>query len=447
MIYFGLKQNQTWTLVEPPKNQQVIDNRWVYKIKRNEGGSVQKYKARLVARGFRQVAGVDYNETFSPVTKFDSIRMILCVAASEKLILRQFDVKTAFLYGNIDEILYMQQPDGYQDGTKRVCKLNRSLYGLKQASRCWNQRFTSVLSRLGLHPTNADACVFTNGDPKNQLILAIHIDDGLIAASRQSEIDKLLQELYQEFEITSNPVGTYLGLQIKRMDDGSIFLHQKVYTENVVQRFRMEHANSVKIPADQYHQMDPEMHTNGDKETDNKLYRQIIGSLMYLSLGTRPDITYAVNKASQFLENPRKTNWKAAKRIVKYLKGRINHGLYFPVKQEGHVYAFSDADYAGDVTSRKSTTGIVVKLGTAIIAWKSTRQKIVALSTTEAEYVAACQTVKELIWLKLLLLELAILPIVESYHWLKYLHNFQNHPVYLCSSYMLALMQLFESTG
>jgi hypothetical protein len=144
----SLKQNQTWTLVEPPKNQQVIDNRWVYKIKRNEDGSVQKYKARLVARGFRQVAGVDYNETFSPVTKFDSIRMILCVAASEKLILRQFDVKTAFLYGNIDEILYMQQPDGYQDGTKRVCKLNRSLYGLKQASRCWNQSFTSVLSRL-----------------------------------------------------------------------------------------------------------------------------------------------------------------------------------------------------------------------------------------------------------------------------------------------------------
>jgi hypothetical protein len=169
----SLKQNQTWTLVESPKNQQVIDNRWVYKIKRNEDGSVQKYKARLVARGFRQVAGIDYNETFSPVTKFDSIRMILCVAASEKLILKQFDVKTAFLYGNIDEILYMQQPDGYQDGTKRVCKLNRSLYGLKQASRCWNQRFTSVLSRLGLHPTNADACVFTNGDPKNQLILAI----------------------------------------------------------------------------------------------------------------------------------------------------------------------------------------------------------------------------------------------------------------------------------
>ncbi|KAH0818236.1 hypothetical protein GEV33_004555 [Tenebrio molitor] len=122
----SLKQNQTWTLVEPPKNQQVIDNRWVYKIKRNEDGSVQKYKARLVARGLRQIAGVDYNETFSPVSKFDSIRIILCVAASEKLILRQFDVKTAFLYGKIDEILYMQQPDGYQDGTKRVYKLNRS---------------------------------------------------------------------------------------------------------------------------------------------------------------------------------------------------------------------------------------------------------------------------------------------------------------------------------
>lgn len=155
----SLEKNKTWTLVNPPDDQQIIDNCWIYKIKQNCDGSVKRFKARLVARDFKQIAGIDYHETFSPVTRFDSIRMILSIAASKNMYLQQFDVKTAFLYGESDETIYMQQPKGYEDGTKRVCRLNRSLYGLKQASRCWNYRFTVVLGKFGLSNEGRPVCV------------------------------------------------------------------------------------------------------------------------------------------------------------------------------------------------------------------------------------------------------------------------------------------------
>ena len=164
--------------------------------------------------------------------------------------LQQFDVKTAFLYGEFDEIIYIEQPKGYEDGTDRVCKLNRSLYSLKQASRCWNHHFTEILKKHGLTSTSANYYVFTNENNKDRLILAIYIDDGLISATNQSSIKKLLAELRKEFEITSNGINTYLGLQIERLADGSIFLRQETYTKKILQRFRMENANAVAIPAE-----------------------------------------------------------------------------------------------------------------------------------------------------------------------------------------------------
>lgn len=221
------------------------DYRWTYKVKTNSDGSIQRFKARLVARGFRQQAGIDYHETFSPVARFDSIRTILSIAASRNLKLQQFDIKTAFLHGELDETIFMKQPKGYEDGTKRVCRLNRSIYGLKQASRCWNNRFTTVLNRFGLFPTDTDPCVFISGDAETHLILTVHIDDGLIAAVNQELINKLLRELKAEFEITTSEISTYLGLQIERLKDGSIFIHQEVYTRKILKRFRMEEANAV----------------------------------------------------------------------------------------------------------------------------------------------------------------------------------------------------------
>ena len=215
----SLTKNRVWEFVKAPTNARVIDCKWTYKFKRDANGNVQRDKAILVARGFRQREGIDYQETHSPVIRFDSIRAILAVAASEHMQIKQFDVKTAFLYGDIDEEIYIQQPEGYTDATGKVCKLRRSLYGLKQSSRCWNLRFADFLKKFSLKSTDADECVFVSQNRSQRLILAIYIDDGLIIAKDQSLIDKLLAELKTAFEITHNDVNLCLGMHIEREAD------------------------------------------------------------------------------------------------------------------------------------------------------------------------------------------------------------------------------------
>lgn len=246
----SLMKNQAWELVKIPTNVTTIDCKWTYKLKRDADGNIKRHKARLVARGFRQREGIDYQETHSPVIRFYSIRAILAVASCERMHIKQFDVKTTFLYGDIEETIHMQEPEGYDDGSGKVCRLKRSLYGLKQASRCWNRKFTNFLRRFKLKATTADSCVFTGPDRDHNLILAIYIDDGLVAARDPSLIDKLLEELKNEFEITHNEANLFLGLHIEREADGSIFLHQEAYAKRIIERFRLEEANPVAIPAD-----------------------------------------------------------------------------------------------------------------------------------------------------------------------------------------------------
>lgn len=220
----SLVRNEVWELTEAPKDRTIIDYKWTYKLKRDSDGNVQRYKARLVARGFRQREGIDYHETHSPVVRFDSIRIILAIAASGSKTIQQFDVKTAFLYGNIDEAIYMRQPEGYEDGTTRVYKPKRSLYGLKQVSRCWNRRFIDFLQKFNLEATSADPCVFISKE--REILLAIYIDDGLIIADNRKQIYQMLGELQKEFEITHGEANMFLGLQIERTLGGNIFFHQ-----------------------------------------------------------------------------------------------------------------------------------------------------------------------------------------------------------------------------
>lgn len=204
----------------------------------------------------------------------------------------------------------------------------RSLYGLKQASRCWNRQFTDTLGRFDLKATEADPCVFTSGEGNERLILAIYIDDGLIVSSDEKKIKNVLRELQKKHEVKTNVANMFLGLQIEQKSNGAIFLHQEAYTNRVLVRFRMENANPVTIPADKQHESNDKADASS-KEAANAPYQQAIGSLMYLSVATRPDITYAVNKASQYLEKPSKANWNNVKRILKYLKGTTSYGLYF----------------------------------------------------------------------------------------------------------------------
>jgi transposase InsO family protein len=392
----SLKENKTWKLVSLPPNRKAIKSRWVFKTKLNPDGTIDKYKARLVVKGFAQKAGVDYDQTFSPVAKSGTIRSVIAVAANEGMELLQFDVSTAFLYGELQEEIYMAQPEGYNDGTTKVCKLLRSLYGLKQAPRCWNRRIGEFLKSQGFNPSEADPCLFIKITATGKIILAIYVDDGLIAFKNKQEVNEFITMLQKEFKVVIKPASYYLGIQIEKQNGGSIKIHQSAYLEKVLKRFGMDECNPVTTP----------MVRDGEKQMtevleENFPYREAVGALMYLMVGTRPDIAYAVGVVSRTLENPTFRDWSNVKRIMRYLRGTSNLGLtYEPNKIQNELTVYSDADYGGCIKTGCSTTGVVCLYGGGAVTWFSQRQKSTSLSTTESEIIAASEAARELVWLK-----------------------------------------------
>lgn len=398
----SLIQNETWELVSRPLNECVVTNRWVFKRKINTDGSIERFKARLVARGFTQEYGVNYYETFSPVVRFTSIRMMVAIAVNRKMKIKQFDVKTAFLYGELSENVFMKQPKGFEDGTNRVCKLRKSLYGLKQASRCWNRRFKYFIEVFGFVACPSDPCVFVSNRNNSLMILAIHVDDGLIISDSDEDIHMVIIHLQKQFEIKVMQVGCFLGIQIEKNKDGSIFIHQQAYAQKVLNRFEMNNCNTVCVPSDP----SQVLHEFAESELSVCSYREMVGSLMYLAVATRPDISFSVGLVSRFLEKPTIVHENAVRRILKYLKGTLKYGILYSGNHDEKLLGYSDADYAGDNVTRRSTSGFAFLYGNGIISWCSERQKSVSLSTTESEYIAASNAVKELVWLKRILNEL-----------------------------------------
>ena len=401
--YNSLVNNDTWQLVEAPENQKVIDNRWVYKVKYLEDGSVDRFKARLVIRGFTQQYGINYEETFSPVVKFTSIRAILSLAAMNNMQMKQFDIKTAFLNGDLKENVYMKQPFGYDDNSGKVCKLVKSLYGLKQASRCWNQKFTSFIRKFDFKVCESDPCVFIKIKTGGLTIIAIYVDDGLIVSNDNSEIKSVISYLKKHLEVKDFEAKCFLGLQIEKLSNGSIKVHQEAYVNKIVNRFNMSECKSVCTPVDCNQNLGDFIN---EENNISFPYREAVGSLMYLSVGTRPDISYAVGVVSRYLERPNQVHVNAVKRIFKYIKGTANMGIVYKNKDNFDFVGYSDADYAADNETRRSTSGYAFHLGSGVVSWASMRQQSVSTSTTESEYIAACQGVKELIWLKHLVVEL-----------------------------------------
>lgn len=398
----SLKKNRTWELVKLPEDRKLVDNRWVFKVKEKPNGEIERFKARLVVRGFTQEYGIDYEETFSPVVKFTSVRSILAMAAAEGLKTKQIDVTTAFLYGELSENIYMRQPQGYEDGTNNVCKLLKSLYGLKQASRCWNRKFVKFLESFHLKATASDACVFISRNGQRKIVLGIFIDDGIIAATDERDISNLIEHLTKQFEIRVLDAKYFIGLEIDQRMDGSIHVSQHAYTKKVLNKFRMMESHAVSTPAEN------QMVQDQMDSTTVYPYREAVGSLMYLAIATRPDIAYAVGRASRHLNNPSQSDVNSVKRIFKYLRGTMNLGIIYESKHKFDLNCYSDSDYGGDMDTRRSTTGFVLNLGSSAISWSSQLQSCVALSSTEAEYVASSQAIKELIWVDNLLEELAI---------------------------------------
>ncbi|KAI3740618.1 hypothetical protein L2E82_31087 [Cichorium intybus] len=409
----SLHKNQTYELVKLPKGKKALKNKWVFKLKKDGKGNIVKYKARLVVKGFQQKEGIDFDEIFSPVVKMMSIRVVLGLVASLDLELEQMDVKTAFLHGDLDEEIYMEQPDGFKIPKKEhlVCKLKKSLYGLKQAPRQWYKKFDSFMVSHEYKRTIADHCMYLKKFPDGKfVILLLYVDDMLIVGQDATMINNLKKDLSKFFDMKDlGPAQQILGMKIIRdRESRKLFLSQEEYVERVIKRFNMENAKPVGTPLANHFKLSKKNSPSSDKEKEEMKkvpYYSAVGSLMYAMVCTRPDIAHAVGVVSRYLANPGKQHWEAVKWILRYLKGSsklcLCYGGAKPI-----VKGYTDADMAGDLDNRKSTSSYVFTLAGGAISWQSKLQKCVALSTTEAEYIAAVEAGKELIWLKRFLQEL-----------------------------------------
>lgn len=395
------KKNETWTLVEKPPNAKVIGSKWVFRIKEEPTGP--RFKSRLCAKGFAQTAGIDFTETFAPTVRYDSIRLLLSMAVQNRLKIIQLDVKTAFLYGELEETIFMSPPEGLPCENKMVCKLNRSLYGLKQAPRCWNKKFDSILKKFGFINSKADQCVYVGNVNKDKCYLCLYVDDGLLFSKSESTLKEITKELQSVLEVKIlNTPTNFVGMQIEILSNG-IFIHQTKYVEQMLEKFNMTDTNPNTVPVDPHVKLQK---GDGEPEKDYP-YREAVGSLMHLATVSRPEIMFAVSLVSRFLNCYNKSHWHAVMKIFKYLKDTKDYGLYYSSTSEPPaVTGYSDADYANDIDTRRSVTGYVFIKNGAAVTWSSQRQQTVALSTTEAEFMAACAATKEAMWIKQLLCDI-----------------------------------------
>ncbi|KAG8481224.1 hypothetical protein CXB51_025964 [Gossypium anomalum] len=372
-----------------------------------------KYKARLVAKGYSQVPGVDFTDVFSPVVKHSSIRALLGIVAMHDLELEQLDVKTTFLHGELEEDIYMQQPEGFTVSEKEdyVCLLKKSLYGLKQSPRQWYKRFDSFMTSHDFKRSSFDSCVyFKKNNDGSFVYLLLYVDDMLIAAKDKGEIRKVKAQLSEEFEMKDlGPTKKILGMEILRdRKTSKLYLSQKGYIEKLLCRFNMRSAKPVSTPLAAHFRLSSALSPQSDDEIEymsHVPYSSAVGSLMYAMVCSRPDLSYAVSAVSRYMANPGKEHWKAVQWILRYLRGTTDVCLQFGRTEDG-VIGYVDADFAGDLDRRRSLTGYVFTIGGCAISWKATLQTTVALSTTEAEYMAITEACKEAIWLKGLFSEL-----------------------------------------
>ena len=403
--YNALLTNNTWSLCPRPRHKQVVRNKWVFKIKQRSDGSIDRYKARLVAKGFDQVDGIDFTETFSPVIKPATIRLALALAIHYNWSIRQLDISNAFLHGYLEEEVYMEQPQGFEDSNfpDHVCFLHKSIYGLKQAPRTWFLRLSQALMELGFTASIVDTSLFTFHHSTVCVFVLIYVDDIIVTSNADTAIDTLISNLGSEFAIKDlGELSYFLGIQVTKTENG-LHLHQGKYVVDLLHRMKMTGAKPAPTPCISGAKLSK---FSGDPLTDPTEYRSIVGALQYLTL-TRPDISYSVNQLCQFLHCPTNIHLTAAKRVLRYLKGTLQFGLQFN-KGSLQLNGFCDSDWAGNPDDRKSTSGYCIYLGSCLISWAAKKQSVVARSSTEAEYRSMAHTVAELYWLRMLLKELHI---------------------------------------
>jgi hypothetical protein len=395
----ALRKRDVFELVELPKGRKAIRGRWVFDVK-----SDGRKRARYVAKGFSQIEGIDYEALFSPVVRYESVRFVFALAAIFGWYMTAVDVKTAFLYGEIKEEIYMEQPEGFKRGTK-VYRLRKAIYGLKQAARAWWSQLEKSVKTMGFNRLMADTGIFVYRSRKGLVIMIAYVDD-IIFFGDKAIADEKKREFMKKWECRDLGMPTeFLSMRIKTKD-GRIYLDQVEYLDKVLARFGMTNAKPARTPmVEGYYplpnegEVDPELH---------QLFQSVIGSLMYLMLGTRPDIAYAVTKMAKHAANPSKEHLDKALYIMKYLAGTRDYSLIYDGAGGvgAGLVAYTDSDYAQDPTHRLSQTGNLVLLASGPVSWKSFAQKSVATSSTEAEYMAMCDCAKQVVWFKIMLDEL-----------------------------------------
>ncbi|KAJ0869676.1 putative RNA-directed DNA polymerase [Helianthus annuus] len=401
----SLEKHKTWTLTDLPGGKQAIGLKWVFKVKMDAHGQVNRYKARLVAKGYVQEYGINFEETFSPVARFETIRLILSLAAQRGWLVYQFDVKSAFLNGYLQEEVYVSQPPGFEVKGKedKVFKLHKALYGLKQAPKAWYSRIDTFFTENGYaRSLNEPTMYVKRGNAGEILIICLYVDDIIYTSSSQKMVEQFKKEMIQEFDMSDIGVLQYfLGLEVIQGPDG-IFLSQKKYTVELLKKFGMASCKEAATPMNKNEKL--KMDDGGDL-VDGYKYRSMIGGLMYV-MHTRPDIAFAVGIVSRLMQSPSVYHYGAAKRIMRYLAGTVGFGLWYGKTECVTLSGFTDSDWAGTSEDMKSLSANAFFLGTGAVSWMSKKQAVVALSTTEAEYIAAATGACQAVWMRKMLKEL-----------------------------------------
>ncbi|CAA7041690.1 unnamed protein product [Microthlaspi erraticum] len=410
----SLWKNNTWIIVDRPIDKKVISCRWLYRKKPGiPMVEPERFKARVVARGFTQREGIDYDEVFAPVVKHISIKILMFLVVQENLELEQMDVKTAFLHGDIDRELYIEQPEGFEVNPEKdqVCLLKKSLYGLKQAPRQWNMKFDTFMKNQKFTRSIHDSCVYVKEvGHEDYIYLLLYVDDMFLAARSMTEIRKLKNVLSQEFEMKDmGAASRILGIDIKRdREKGTLCLSQSRYIEKVIQRFNMSGAKIVTTPIGAHFRLSSTKEDEEGVDIEIVPYSSAVGSIMYAMVGTRPDVAYAIGLVSRFMSKPGAVHWEAVKWLLRYLRSSTDLNLVYTKGENFRVQGYCDSDYAGDLDRRRSISGYVFTVGGNTVSWKSSLQSIAALSTTEAEYIALTKAVKEAIWIRGLLIDMGL---------------------------------------
>ena len=397
--------NKVWELADLPKGKKPIGSKWLFKKKYHPDGSISAYKARLVAKGYRQREGIDYFDTYAPVARISSIRTLLAISALKGLYVHQMDVKTAFLNGNLNEEIYLEQPEGFviTGQENKVCRLIKSLYGLKQAPKQWHEKFDTTVTAFGFQHNSADRCIYSKCEPDHTVVMCLYVDDILIIGTNLEIISETKKYLSSNFKMKDlGEVDTILGIKVKRTDS-QISLSQSHYIEKVLTKFQHLNIKEYNTPFDP----SVKLKVNSERAVAQLEYASAIGSMMYATHCTRPDIAFAVSKLSQYTVNPGTEHWKAVGRVLGYLKRTSNFVLTY-TSSHRILEGYSDASWVDDTSDSKSTSGWVFTLAGGAISWASKKQTCIAHSTMEAELIALHAAGKEAEWIRDLLTDIRI---------------------------------------